>query len=386
MVMYLGTFAVSFGLALYGDSLRKKKNMRGFALCMILAVLAVAVLAGLRDVTVGTDSVHYWKWEIDARYADNFAQCLKKGRPSEPLFMALVYAAGQYLGCVQWLYFLASLIGCGFVMAAFVWMREVVSVPYAWVSYLFLFYGNSLNGTRQAIAMTIVLLALFMAMRGKYLWYVVLTVLAYGFHNSAMLSVVFLALYLILKKWDTLPVKAVLVGGMIAAVVCYEPLFRLLDWTGITRGRFVSYVNAVNGVNFSLNPILVRLPFFLLVLFFYRDFAKEEKTEHDTFRKSDADFLVIMMIADMITAELRIISIPIYRVSLYFSVFRCMAIGRVLHVLKKDPERKNWARLVAAGLVALLVVIWLYQVVLKGNDEIYPYTSRILHIGKDTLV
>lgn len=38
--MYLGTFAVSFGLALYGDSLRKKKNMRGFALCMILAVLA----------------------------------------------------------------------------------------------------------------------------------------------------------------------------------------------------------------------------------------------------------------------------------------------------------------------------------------------------------
>lgn len=40
MVMYLGTFAVSFGLALYGDSLRKKKNMQGFALCMILVVLA----------------------------------------------------------------------------------------------------------------------------------------------------------------------------------------------------------------------------------------------------------------------------------------------------------------------------------------------------------
>ena len=122
------------------------------------------------------------------------------------------------------------------------------------------------------------------------------------------------------------------------------------------------------------------------MLFFYRDFEKEEKTEHSVFRKSDADFLVIMMIADMVTAELRIISVPIYRVSLYFSVFRCMAIGRVLHVLKKDPERKNWARLVAVGVVALLVVIWLYQVVLKGNDGIYPYTSRILHIGRETLI
>lgn len=79
MVMYLGTFAVSFGLALYGDSLRKKKNMRGFALCMILAVLAF-----------------------------------------------------------------------------------------------------------------------LMAMRGKYLWYAVLTVLACGFHNSAVLSVGFLALLVVI--------------------------------------------------------------------------------------------------------------------------------------------------------------------------------------------
>lgn len=36
--------------------------------------------------------------------------------------------------------------------------------------------------------------------------------------------------------------------------------------------------------------------------------------------------------------------------------------------------------------LALLVVIWLYQVVLKGNDGIYPYTSRILHIGRETLI
>ena len=180
-------------------------------------------------------------------------------------------------------------------------------------------------------------------------------------------------------------ILAVLVGGMIAAVVCYEPLFLFLANIGLVSSRFAYYLN-VSDVHFSLNPILVRLPFFLLVLFFYRDFAKEEKTEHSIFRKSDADFLVIMMIADMVTAELRIISVPIYRVSLYFSVFRCMAIGRVLQVLKKDPERKNWARLVAVGVVALLVVIWLYQVVLKGNDGIYPYTSRILHIGRETLI
>lgn len=40
----------------------------------------------------------------------------------------------------------------------------------------------------------------------------------------------------------------------------------------------------------------------------------------------------------------------------------------------------------SVGVVALLMVIWLYQVVLKGNDGIYPYTSRILHIGRETLI
>ena len=34
-----------------------------------------------------------------------------------------------------------------------------------------------------------------------------------------------------------------------------------------------------------------------------------------------------------------------------------------------------------AGIMALLVLIWIYQAVLKGNDEIIPYTSYLMHIG-----
>ena len=50
MLIYLGAFAVSVGIAAYGEHLRtKKNNEKGFYLCLALAVLVMAVLAGLRD-------------------------------------------------------------------------------------------------------------------------------------------------------------------------------------------------------------------------------------------------------------------------------------------------------------------------------------------------
>ena len=60
MLIYLGAFAVSVGIAAYGEHLRtKKNNEKGFYICLALAVLVMAVLAGLRDPSIGTDSVVY---------------------------------------------------------------------------------------------------------------------------------------------------------------------------------------------------------------------------------------------------------------------------------------------------------------------------------------
>ena len=53
MLIYLGAFAVSVGIAAYGEHLRtKKNNEKGFYLCLALAVLVMAVLAGLRDPSI----------------------------------------------------------------------------------------------------------------------------------------------------------------------------------------------------------------------------------------------------------------------------------------------------------------------------------------------
>lgn len=79
MLIYLGAFAVSVGIAAFGEHLRtKKNNEKGFYLCLALAVLVMAVLAGLRDPSIGTDSVVYEEWVADAKLQDGLLACIRQ--------------------------------------------------------------------------------------------------------------------------------------------------------------------------------------------------------------------------------------------------------------------------------------------------------------------
>lgn len=380
MWIYLSTFAVSIGLTACGEISYKKKNKIGYVVCLVLAVLLVTLLAGVRDTTVGTDGESYRWWVADAENYTSVFQAMKMGRGTEPVYMALLYLAVQIFGSIQGLFFLTGLLTYAFAMAALACLREHIALSYGWAAYLFLFYGNSLNQLRQALAMTVVLFALALLMRKKYFASVILLVLSVGIHNTAVLGIGILLVYLVLKHWDTVQVKVVMVCGLIAAAVFYQPLFHLMEKLGLPISRFVWYLNGGEG-HFSLNPILVRLPFLLLALWFYREFAAEEQEENRSFVRSDADFLLIMMVAELVTAEMRVISVDIYRISLYFGLIRCFLIGRIARVLERKAEQNSFWRIILAGIMALLVLIWIYQAVLKGNDEIIPYTSNLLHIG-----
>ena len=131
MLIYLGAFAVSVGIAAYGEHLRtKKNNEKGFYLCLALAVLVMAVLAGLRDPSIGTDSVVYEGWVADAKLQDGLLACIRQRHKTEPLFMTLVYLAAHVFGDVHWLYFMVDLLACGLFMIGLVQYKEYVSVPW----------------------------------------------------------------------------------------------------------------------------------------------------------------------------------------------------------------------------------------------------------------
>ena len=385
MLIYLLVFGASIGLTVYGEYLNKKENRKGFYLCMIFAVLLVVLLAGLRAVPVGTDGPAYERWVYNAAECTSFEEARFVGRSTEPVFMLLVYFVAKTTGSVYFLFALTALFAYGLFMAALIRLRNDSSIPFAWAAYLFLFFGHSLNELRQALAMTALVLAFVLLREKKYLFSGIVVIAAVLCHNSAgLIAAGMLVVYCLLQKWDTWFLKVGILAATALAVFGYEPVFYQLNRVGILPDRFSGYVAGASFIHFSLNPILVRLPFFLLVLFFYRDYAKDGGNSGEM-TKVDADFLLVMMGMEMILSELRVISVPLYRICLYFGVFRCLGIGRLVYAVNKSEKYKKWSKPLCAALIGMLVVIWLYQVVLQGNDEIYPYTSEILHIGADTL-
>lgn len=385
MLIYLLVFGGSIGLTVYGEYLNKKQNRKGFYLCMIFAVLLVVLLAGLRAVPVGTDGPAYERWVYNAAECTSFAEARFVGRSTELVYTLLVYLVAKSTGNVNVLFFITASLTYGMYMFGIVKLGKNISISYAWAAYLFLCYGYSLNALRQALVMTALIFAFVLIREKKYLFSGIVVIAAVLCHNSAgLIAAGMLVVYCLLQKWDTWFLKVGILAATALAVFGYEPVFYQLNRVGILPDRFSEYVAEASFIHFSLNPILVRLPFFLLVLFFYRDYAKDGGNSGEM-TKVDADFLLVMMGMEMILSELRVISVPLYRICLYFGVFRCLGIGRLVYAVNKSEKYKKWSKPLCAALIGMLVVIWLYQVVLQGNDEIYPYTSEILHIGADTL-
>ena len=87
MLIYLGAFAVSVGIAAYGEHLRtKKNNEKGFYLCLALAVLVMAVLAGLRDPSIGGCKAAGWSAGLYPAAAQNRAAVYDAGLSGGPCF------------------------------------------------------------------------------------------------------------------------------------------------------------------------------------------------------------------------------------------------------------------------------------------------------------
>lgn len=213
MLIYLGAFAVSVGIAAYGEHLRtKKNNEKGFYLCLALAVLVMAVLAGLRDPSIGTDSVVYEGWVADAKLQDGLLACIRQRHKTEPLFMTLVYLAAHVFGDVHWLYFMVDLLACGLFMIGLVQYKEYVSVPYGWLAYLCLYYGDTYNAERQSVALGVAFLAFSFAWKKKYHWAVLLLAVSCLFHNATFISFGALLIYILLQHFDNWWVK----GGLAA--------------------------------------------------------------------------------------------------------------------------------------------------------------------------
>ena len=396
MVPYLIIFIISILVCAAGEWALRRNRAGGLLLCCVSAAFPV-FLAGAREYTVGTDIATYGNYVFKAACnARSLFACVRAQREIDPLYKALAYIVARFTNNPHWFYFVTALIICGFTMAGLWYYKHWCSITLGWACFLFLFYGDTLNTMRQCLALAVVFAAFPFFLEKKYIRFAVFSLAAILFHVTGIIALVLPVVYLLMKKTPPRWLQFFLIIACMGLILFYSPLLRIVLQMNLLPAKFYRYI--ARGIALALNPTILRLPFLIPVIMYYDRFCgfreipgetaaaaaafggslshggaeshgdAEQAGEEGFDRNALGMFVVLMLLLEICTVQLRSVQAALYRISYYFGYYRFIAYSRLVRILRRDNRV-----IVAAALLCYLAVLWYYQNVIQGNNQIYPY-------------
>lgn len=180
--------------------------------CFLLPVFFIIffLLLALRDETIGRDLANY-KFYFE-RYCDDFLKAVDRER-KDILYWLLVWLVGRFTDSFRWFLVVAAAITLLPIAKVYCEDRE-----YGFMK-IVLFLNMSIfvmifSGLRQALAISVGLIAYEFVRKKKPFWSLVCAFIAFGFHHTAFMVFGFYPLYhLPIKKkqvWFVIPVIVLL--------------------------------------------------------------------------------------------------------------------------------------------------------------------------------
>ena len=359
MWQYIATYTISCFLAY----LAKKANKREwFVLFSFLALFAGAFLAGSRASTVGSDVSLYGNYEfyLASRSKNLLYLLLTRSIQIEPLYLLLNYVVSRFTNDVHWFYFILQFINITFIYVGIIKNSDKYSFGLSLFTYYTLFYPFSLNGLRQSVALSIVFFGFIYIERRDLKRYLLIILLACGFHYTAICCLFF---YLINWIFATIKNK-----DQITVIICiFLVVFMffsnyIIQAIALIVPKYIRYFFS-GDFTLLLNPILLRLPLFILIVYKRKLLCRYSTSVY---------FWIVLLFGEIVFSQMRSVMPALYRISFYFGISKISAYSYV----NKIFNAKN--RMLVNVIIGLyLLVVWYYQTVLLENNEVYPYVSDV---------
>lgn len=231
----------------------KKREM-----ALYLAMAILILMAGLRGLSVGTDTSHYAYYFTNFGEDASFTHALEVGYLALHLFVLKVF--GEY----QVLVFMISLITIFFVgMFA---KKESVNPAFSMLCYVMLyFWFYSLNTARQFIAMSIVLVGLSCLRRGKTKQFILWVILAMSFHTVSIVA--FVALLFRKPRGSRSLMLICVIGSFLLGLMSFVPMV-LTKMTAFVPEYMIDYILDTDAYRetFSLSRLMLSVYCCVMVL------------------------------------------------------------------------------------------------------------------------
>lgn len=368
-MIYLFTFLLSVFIFQITDFFWDKKRVIA-VLLLLLGILIPSILAGCRDLSIGTDTSFYvLDYFRSAKYSRNFL--IYKDRVSSELgYLIFNYIITLLFQKMSWLLFFIQIFIMSFIAWAVLNLKKRNVLPWAFLIYFLLYYSNSLNMTRQTMAIAICLLSFSYLITGKIKKSLVVAAFALFFHFTAFIFLAVFPLYYFCNKFTkNFWVFQVLIGLVcVLAVLMLDNLIVLFIGSGMLAEKFDSYKSGgIFGSNIPMSDLFLCFVFLLLCLFFkkYTDYTSDKKNLFQTI------FLI-----SVILCFAAIQSTFAVRGMYYFSFQSILIIPYIM----SDIQNKQLKNIMIATFCACFILYWILTIPYANLGETYPYKSKILNL------
>jgi len=372
MLVYIVIFTISLLGVWLADIFHDDRRL--LVAFSLLALLPPILLAGFRDATVGTDMQVYIlsTFERAVSAEQGFFEFIGFYEGDvELLYLLINYVAAQISDRPYLLLLLVhTLIMVPLYVTAMKWRPYLSPAMFMFVFYM-IFFQESLSIVRQSIALSFSMLAFTYLLQKRYLWYVACSLLALGFHNTAVIALAFPMVYFAIAKLPPSRYYPYYIGVALAFVLLTMNLEGIVTWlieSGVLDYKYLKYTSALLG---DFEPALgvtnllvkiVMMAYFVAMILVY-----------------GADVLVKTFLAlavlDFVFSLSALIVQPLDRISLYFRLMSCLSVPYMLsnYPVSLSAAGREYRLPMTCAWGVLLFFYWFYVYMLGNYDDTADY-------------
>lgn len=381
MIPYLTMFLCAWICAVIAQTqFRHGRTILG-RVWVVVAAVPPAILAGFRDESIGTDTAGYVA-TIFARTASSGGDILEiyhgfNGK-YEPGYLALAQVVHYFPTLQAFLLIIAAVTNLT-VVSALAWFAPK-SFASAYLAYHLVYFCESLNASRQGVALSFALLFAVSMVKHARLVAVAALCIAVSMHYSSLVIVALVLIFYVVREdrreigvhsgpWRRL----LTVGVMVVPVVVVLWFEQLAPWALDLLGadeRYGAYLGAerlTTGI-----PVLIAVTQIGLAILCVGLMK----------RYVGGRFVALSVFYGSVLFSLTGYSQYLWRVGEYLVAMFLLGITCLEGIAAEyAPQGGMTIRLVRLGVLSVLFAQWVVLVVLWGNHGVYPYASQLLGVS-----
>ena len=335
-------------------------------------LLCLALLAGLRDYGVGTDTLFYSKaYFDDARQAHGIGDLLNNNNIhiSNKGYLFLNYVGAMMMSniFIEWFLTEALILTCSYIAVIKISKFYQINLAIFSLLYLFAFYNMSLNLMRQMCAISMCLLAYAYLLERKHVITVLLMLVAITFHTTAAIFLLAFAYH----YWAGTKHKKLLFtaisGAMTIGILLYYQLLKILGSLGVFSKVYMERY----GLNSQYGGERVPYAFVVVALVIYIGIYMSYRKK--ILKDDEHYFLLLIHTTFTVLMTLNVLVNTLIRISYYFYAVDIVFMAILLTSRKMHLGYK-------LALSSVIVFMWLYSYMYLNGNATYPYRSQILGI------